>query len=293
MKQKYDDMCLVVRKEVVVKESTQWFNAEIKSAINARRQKEKKWCQLHTELSRQEYSESRNNVNRIIRRRKYNFFRQKIKEECVFPSCKKLAIVKPILMGNLDSQNLSLYRPVSNLSFLSKIIENVIFDQIMEYLGKTNVFPDNQSAFIRLYSIETALCNVVNSLVLCTDEGRCGVLVLLDLSAAFDTVVHELLLDDLRAIGVTHRALRYIRSYLEDRKYCVQIGNSFSDIKMLRRVVPQGSVPGPMLLCIYTIELSYLLQEHGVAFTLYADDTQFYLSINNILDTESKLTRIV
>ena len=89
----------------------------------------------------------------------------------------------------------------------------------MEYLGNSNVFPDNQSAYRRLYSTETALCNVVNSLVLCMDEGRCGVLVLLDLSAAFDTVVHELLLDDLRTIGVTHKALRYIRSYLEDRKF--------------------------------------------------------------------------
>ena len=110
------------------------------------------------------------------------------------------------------------------------------------------------------------------------DEGRCGVLVLFDLSAAFDTVVHELLLDDLRAIGVTHRAVRYIRSYLEDRKYCVQIKNSFSDLKMLRRGVPQGSVLGPVFFCIYTIELSYLLQEHGVAFTLYADDTVLFVN---------------
>ena len=60
---------------------------------------------------------------------------------------------------------------------------------------------------------------------------------------------------------------------------------------MLRRGVAQGSVLGPVLFCIYAIELSYVLQEHGVAFTLYADDTVLF--VNNILDTESKLTRIM
>ena len=115
---------------------------------------------------------------------------------------------------------------------------------------------------------------------------------LLDLSATFDTVVHELLLDDLRAIGVTHRALRYIRSYLKDRKYCLQIGNSFSDLKMLRRRVPQGSVLGPVLSVF--IQLSYhTCSRNMVLPSPYMLTTQFYLSINNILDTESKLTRIM
>ena len=80
MKKKYDDMCPVGMKEVVVKESTQLFNEEIKSAVNARRRKEKKWRQSRTELSQQEYIESRNNVNRIIRKQKCNYFRQKVKE---------------------------------------------------------------------------------------------------------------------------------------------------------------------------------------------------------------------
>ena len=87
---------------------------------------------------------------------------------------------------------------------------------------------------------------------------------LLDLSAAFDTVVHNFLLDDLRAIGITHGALNYLKSYLMNREYCVQIGDSLSDSRPLSRGVPQGSVLGPILFCIYTIELSLLLREHSV-----------------------------
>ena len=102
MKKKYDDMCPFDTKEVVVKESTQWFNAEIKSAINARRRKEKKWRQSHTELSRQEYIESRNIVNRIIRRRKYNYFRQKVKE--VGCDIKRLYYLSDDLTGNMKKR---------------------------------------------------------------------------------------------------------------------------------------------------------------------------------------------
>ena len=111
-----------------------------------------------------------------------------------FPESEKHAILKPVLKGSIDPQRLSSYRPISNLSFISKVIENVILDQLMQFLEVTRVFPDNQSAYRKLYSTETALCSVVNDLLIMLDEGKCGILILLDLSAAFDTVVHSLLL---------------------------------------------------------------------------------------------------
>ena len=211
----------------------------------------------------------------------------------MFPESEKYAILKPALKGSLDPQSLSSYRPISNLSFLSKIIENVILDQMMEFLEETRAFPDNQSAYRKLYSTETALCSVVNDLQIMMDEGKCGILILLDLSAAFDTVVHSLLLKDLKAIGIEGDALDYLETFLVNRTYCVQVGKSFSSTKVLARGVPQGSVLGPILFCIYTIELMHLLRSHGVHFQLFADDTQFYLSLGNIEDSERKINDVM
>ena len=164
-----------------------------------------------------------------------------------FPESEKHAILKPVLKGSLDPQSLSSYRPILNLSFVSKVIENVNLDQLMQFLEVTRVFPDNQSAYRKLYSTETALCSVVNDLLIMLDEGKCGILILLDLSAAFDTVVHSLLLKDLKAIGIEGEALDYLESFLINRTYCVQIEESFSGTNVLTRGVPQGSVLGPIL----------------------------------------------
>ncbi len=131
-------------------------------------------------------------------------------ENKVFPETEKLAIVKPIVKGKLDSQCLSSYRLVSNLTFLSKIIENVILNQFLEYLQAVEALPDNRAVYKRLYSTETALCLVVNKLLLLMDEGKCGIFILLDLNAAFDSVVHSLLLADCKTLGIDEDALDYL-----------------------------------------------------------------------------------
>lgn len=87
------------------------------------------------------------------------------------------------------------------------------------------------------------------------------------------TLWTSLLIQDCRNIGIEGDALEYLRSYLENRIYCVQIGKSFSITRVLQRGVPQGSVLGPILLCVYTTELSHVLRRHGVDFKLYADDS--------------------
>ena len=163
----------------------------------------------------------------------------------------------------------------------------------MDYLQLVNVLPDNQSAYRRLYSTDTTLCSVVNNLLVHMDEGKCSVLILPDLSAAFDTVVHNVLLQDCKNIEIEGDALKYLRSYLENRSYCVQIGTSFSNTRHLQRGIPQGSVLGPILFCVYTSELSHVLRKHGVDFKLYADDTQFYLTLNDVANTEAKISMIM
>ena len=116
---------------------------------------------------------------------------------------------------------------------------------------------------------------------------------MLDLSAAFDTVVHEYLLSDLKFIGINGSAYRWFESYLQNREVTVVISQSKSEIRKLTKGVPQGSVLGPTLFTIYTIELSWILIKHNVTFKLYADDTQFYFSITTIQSTTSKIEKVM
>ncbi len=120
------------------------------------------------------------------------------------------------------------------------------------------------------------------------DEGKCGLLVLLDISATIDTVLHESLLLDCKSVGIDGDALTYLRGYLENRQYCVQIGRYFSNKR-----TTQGSVLGPVLFCIYTIELSYILKRHEVGFKLFADDTQFHIALNSLDNAEGKIKLIM
>ena len=201
--------------------------------------------------------------------------------QAMFPVSEKFAYVKPTIEGKADHQCLNSYRPISNLSFLSKIIESVVHRQLMEHLEKIDVLPENQSAYRKNHSTESALCSVMNDLLKIIDSGKCGILILLDLSAAFDTVVHEFLLEDLVAIGVTEDALKWFESYLSGRKFCVAIAKEESESRQQIRGVPQGSVLGPTLFSIYTIELSWILSKHKVKFKFFADDTQFYFVVEN------------
>ncbi|XP_068205198.1 uncharacterized protein [Palaemon carinicauda] len=104
------------------------------------------------------------------------------------------------------------------------VLEYIIFEQLVSHLEVIEALPDNLSACKKLYSTETAICSVVNMLYM-MDENKCGILILLNLHAAFDTVEHELLLNDLRSISVKDKAFGYLKDYLVGRNYCVQIGN--------------------------------------------------------------------
>ena len=198
----------------------------------------------------------------------------------VFPlSCKSSVIVPLIKKPGLDAEILKNYRPVANLTFLSKVIEKVIALQIYEHLSNNDIVDSFQSAYKAGHSCETALLRVYNDITTTIGKGNGKMLVLLDLSAAFDTIDHVILFDILvNYVGLRGKALDLIKSYFLDRTQRVQIDGVLCEFAKIVCGVPQGSVLGPLKFCLYMLPLSAILRFHKIGYHVYADDTQIYVS---------------
>ena len=135
------------------------------------------------------------------------------------PSSQKAAVIIPIpKKANADSDELKNYRPISNLTFISKVVERIVAEQITKHLNESNLMPPLQSAYRSHHSTETAVTKVLSDILDATDARKVTLLGLLDLSAAFDTVDHSILLQRLRvSFGVDGIAHAWIRSFLTNR----------------------------------------------------------------------------
>jgi hypothetical protein len=203
-------------------------------------------------------------------------------QESYVPSSMKKAHVTPLLKKpSLDRNILKNYRPVSNLSFISKIIEKVVLSQITCHKDTHHLHTPTQSAYRPNHSVETALLRINNDLLCSLDKARGEILVLLDLTAAFDTIDHDILLARLQSrIGISGAALQWFRSYLDDRSQCVTLNGLFSESTDLSYGVPQGSVSGPDDFITYTGPISDIVLAHNIDAHFYADDTQLYCSFD-------------
>ena len=173
------------------------------------------------------------------------------------------------------------FRPVGNLSYISKLSERARAEQFMEHLTANNLHSQLQSAYKQQHSTETALLKVKNDILMSMDEEHVTLLVLLDLSAAFDTIHHDKLIGRLESdLGITDNALSWFKSYLSDRFQRVSVNGSLSDQFPLKQGVPQGSCLGPLLFTIYTRKLFQILERHLPRVHCYADDTQLYVSFS-------------
>ena len=196
------------------------------------------------------------------------------------PPVLKKAIIRPLLKKHtLDPEVLSHYRPISNLPFISKVLEKAVATHLQNHLKLNNLYEKFQSGFRSAHSTETALVRVTNDLLRSSDAGSPSLLILLDLSAAFDTVDHDILLNRLHlTTGLTGTPLSWFQSYLKNRIECISLGPSKSNPHTVTCGVPQGSVLGPILFILYLIPLGQVISRHGFSFHCYADDTQLYVN---------------
>ena len=171
---------------------------------------------------------------------------------------------------------------MSNLNSLSKLVEKSVFMQLNNYLTVNGLHERFQSAYKAHHSIETALLKITNDILLSLDKGDNVFLFLADLSAAFDTVNHSLLLSRLEnSFGIMGTVLQWFHSYLSGRSQFVEINDTKSSVRDLTVGVPQGSVLGPILYLLYTAPLAEIIRSHGVDYHFYSDDTQLYISFKD------------
>jgi hypothetical protein len=198
----------------------------------------------------------------------------------VFPSAFKEAIVKPLLKKpSLDKESLANYRLISNLSFMSKLTEKIVKARLSKHLSDNSLWNNHQSAYLKHNSTEFVLLSLYNHLIAAIDNQYVSCLCLLDLSAAFDTIDHSILLERLNIwFGISQNALSWFKSYLSSRSFVVHSLNLSSNPTPIDIGVPQGSVLGPLLFILYTTPLSSLINSSCVSHHLYADDTQLFIS---------------
>ena len=176
-----------------------------------------------------------------------------------------------------DVQNLNNYRPISLLSSFSKILEKIVYRRLYSFFDRFNLFSNSQFGFRRGHSTSHANCLLVDKVAAAFEKKLCTLGIFLDLSKAFDTINHEILLHKLDHYGVRGTALNWFMSYLTGRtqQVCYN-GVASSNINEINLSVPKGSILGPLLLIIYVNDFPNRLK-YGTSLS-FADDTSIFIS---------------
>ena len=201
------------------------------------------------------------------------------------------AIVRPLIKNINKGTELKNYRPVSNLSFLSKLVERVGMKQILWHCDLNGLMPYHQSAYRKFHSSETLLIRLINDLLWAFENSELIPQILLDLSATFDTVPHDQLINVLIErfhIDPDGKVMQWIKSYLQPRTFKVCVDKSYSEEKSLSFSVPQGSCNGPLYFVLFCSTITDVISENIQMFA-FADDHETHkpckpIALNNTLE---------
>ena len=184
-----------------------------------------------------------------------------------------------------DENMFNNYRPISILPTLSKVFEKVIFNEVHEHYHVNNLYFSNQYGFRKKHSTELAVLEVIDRITNQLDQGITPINIYLDLSKAFDTLDHDILVNKLQYYGVNGSALALFRSYLTERRQYVDYNETSSSLEHISTGVPQGSIIGPLLFIIYINDIAQ--SNPYFNFITYADDTTLFRKIAGQIDIEN------
>ena len=223
-----------------------------------------------------------------------NIINRSLIQECTFPDRLKHAVVTPMLKGKDGStEAFENYRPVSTLTFLSKLIEKCACTQIQCYLSENNLYPKCQSAYRKNHSCETALLKVVNDIQIEISNKKMVALIALDLSSAFDTIDHSLLTNKLKKdFGISNNVLKWLNSYLTNRTFAVRIIDVEGQPVLLLFGVPQGSILGPLLFILYIHDMARIAADYGLKIHFYADDSEMYIGFSPLTEASQSMLAV-
>lgn len=187
-----------------------------------------------------------------------------ILESCQYPSAWKAASILPLIKKTtLDPGDPSSYRPISLLPLPAIMLEKLVNSQLNCFLQENSVLDSTQFGFRAGYSTELALLKATEEIREAVDQGGSAILIMLDLSAAFDTVHHEVLMDRLAGAGIRSSAWALLKSFLSNRTQLVELGGDRSKPFVLPCGVPQGSSLSPTLFNVYVSPLATLIRSFG------------------------------
>ena len=205
----------------------------------------------------------------------------------IFPDKLKIAIVSPIYKGKeSDPHEFCNYRPISLLPTISKVFERVVHKQLYEYMNQNNFLNNSQYGFRPKHATEYAAMEFVDKTMSEIENGKIPLSIFLDLSKAFDTLDHTILLNKLHHYGIRGVYLKWFSSYLNDRIQHVTYNGKKSHSQKITTGVPQGSVLGPLLFLIYINDISEASKHfHAI---MFADDTSLLSTLQTFFTFKPK-----